>query len=140
MALAHAALTWPAGAVLALFAGGALIAFLAEAIVVHHCWLDHHLGPAVWGVALYVLFGWTAVVYVAFRIALLVTEGWIAVFVGATIATGFDSLTDHYGVEAGYWTYTDDLPGPRYRAVPWWNYAGWFVVSSLSGALAGLFL
>ena len=136
----HAIFTWPARAVLALFVGGGAIAFLAEAIVIAWDWLEHHIGPTVLGVPLYVLFGWTGAVYVAFRLALLVTEAWFAVALGAALATGYDLLTDHYGVESGYWTYTDDLAGPRFRGVPWWNYAGWYIVSALTAALAMPFL
>ena len=66
-ALAHALLTWPLSATLALFAGGTLVAFVAEVVVIHLDWLEHHVGPKVLGVPLYVLFGWTAAVYVAFR-------------------------------------------------------------------------
>lgn len=138
--LVHATLTWPVNAVLAFFGGGAAIAFVAEIIVVNLDWLDHHVGPQVVGVPLYVLFGWTSVVYVAFRAALLVTVGWSAVVLAAVLAAGYDFLVDYRGVEDGYWTYTDDLPGPRHRGVPWWNYLGWFVVSGAVAALALPFL
>ncbi len=138
--LAHAALTWPAGATVAFFLGGALVAFVAEAVVIDRGWLEHHVGPHVAGVPLYVLPGWTGVVYVAFRGALLVTDGAAAVVLAAALATGYDVLTDHRGVAEGYWTYTDDLPGPRWRGVPWWNFAGWVAVSSVTAALAVAFL
>ena len=140
LALAHAALTWPPVATLAFFGGGALVAFVAEAVVIELDWLEHHVGRTVGGVPLYVLFGWTGTVYVAFRVALLVTDGWTAVAVAGVLATGYDVLTDHRGVAAGYWTYTDDLSGPRYRGVPWWNFAGWFGISSLTATFAVAFL
>jgi uncharacterized membrane protein len=140
VALGHAALTWPPRATVALFGGGAALAFLAEAVVINGGWLDHHVGPALLGVPLYVLFGWTATSYVAARVALLVTSGWAMVALAAALATGYDLLTDHQGVAAGYWTYADDLRGPRYRGVPWWNYAGWFVVSGLTVAVTVPFL
>jgi hypothetical protein len=140
VALVHALLTWPLEATLAFFAGGAAVAFVAEAVVINLGWLEHHVGPKVLGVPLYVLFGWTGVVYVAFRLALLAVEGWPAVAVGAVIATGYDVLTDHQGVAAGHWAYTDDLPGPRFRAVPWWNFAGWLVISTLTAGLGFTFL
>ena len=140
VALAHAALSWPAGAVVAFFAGGAAVAFVAEAVVINLGLLEHHVGPKVLGVPLYVLFGWTGSVYVAFRAALLVTDGWAAVVLGAALATAYDVLVDHRGVENGHWTYTDDLPGPRRRGVPWWNFAGWLVVSATTAALATPFL
>lgn len=140
VALAHAAFTWPAYAVVAFFGGGALVAFVAEAVVINLDWLEHHVGPKAVGVPLYVLFGWTGVIYVMFRIALLVTSGWAAVAIAGALATGYDVLTDHRGVADGHWTYTDDVPGPRDRGVPWWNYAGWFVISCLTAAFAVPFL
>ena len=136
LALGHALLTWPGSAVLALFGGGAVVAFVAEAAVVQLGWLDHHIGPKLVGVPLYVLLGWTGVIYVAFRSALLVTSGWPAVIAAAVLATTYDLLTDYRGVEDGYWTYTDDLPGPRYRSVPWWNFAGWLLISTATAGLA----
>ena len=140
VALVHAVLTWPRAATLAFFGGGALVAFVAEAVVINLGWLEHHIGPKFVGVPLYVLFGWTGAVYVAFRVALLTTNGWVAVVVGAVVATTYDILTDHRGVADGHWTYTDDLPGPRYRGVPWWNFAGWFAISSITAAFAIPFL
>jgi uncharacterized membrane protein len=89
---------------------------------------------------LYVLAGWTGIVYVSFRIALLATDGVAAVALATALATGYDVLTDHRGVAEGHWTYTDDVPGPRYREVPWWNVAGWAVISSVTAALAVPFL
>jgi hypothetical protein len=138
--LVHATLTWPTDAVLAFFGGGAAIAFVAEAVVVNLDWLDHHVSPNLLGVPLYVLFGWTSVVYVAFRVALLVADGWPAVVLAAALATSYDVLVDNQGVEDGHWTYTDDLPGPRHRAVPWWNYLGWFVISTATASLTLPFL
>ncbi|MEA5388317.1 carotenoid biosynthesis protein [Haloarculaceae archaeon H-GB2-1] len=115
VALAHALLTWPRRATLAFFGVGALVAFVAEAVVIALGWLDHHIGPTMLGVPLYVLFGWTGTVYLAFRVALLVVDGWMAVVLAGVLATGYDVLVDHRGVEEGHWTYTDDLPGPRRR-------------------------
>ncbi|NIB99150.1 carotenoid biosynthesis protein [Halobacterium sp. R2-5] len=140
VALAHAAFTWPTAAVLAFFGGGAAIAFVAEAAVVDAGWLEHHVGPKLLGVPLYVLFGWTGAVYVAFRAALLVTEGWPAVALAAVLATGYDVLVDHRGVAEGHWTYTDSLPGPRVRDVPWWNFAGWLAISAATAGLANVVL
>jgi uncharacterized membrane protein len=140
VALVHAALTWPPGAVLALFAGGAAVAFAGEAVVISLGWLEHHVGPKILGVPLYVLAGWTGISYAAIRVALLATEGVTAVALAAVLATGYDVLTDHRGVVEGHWTYTDDLPGPRYRGVPWWNFAGWLMISSVTAALSLPFL
>lgn len=140
LTLAHAAYTWPPRATLALFGGGALVAFLAEATVVRAGWLSHHVGPRAAGVPLYVLFGWTGAVYVALRVALLAAGGWSAATLAAVVAATADGLTDHRGVEAELWTYTDDLPGPRYRGVPWWNFVGWLCVAGATAALAVPFL
>lgn len=139
-ALAHAVVTWPGRATVALFVGGAVVAFVAEAVVIRLGWLDHHIGPKIADVPLYLLFGWTGTVYIAFRIALLVTDGWTAVVAAGVLATTYDGLTDHRGVAEGHWTYTDALPGPRHRGVPWWNFAGWFAVSVVTAAFAVPFL
>ena len=136
VSLAHALLTWPLAATLAFFGGGAFVAFVAEAVVIKLRWLEHHVGPKVADVPLYVLFGWTGLVYVSFRIALLLTGGWTAVAAAAVLATTYDALTDHRGISDGHWTYTDDLPGPRPRDVPWWNFTGWFVISFATAAFA----
>ncbi len=136
VAFVHALVTWPIAATIALFGGGAVLAFLGEAIAINGGWVRHHLGTTVLGVPLFVLFGWVGVAYIALRVALLVVRGVPAVLVAASLPTMYDVLTDHYGVEAGYWSYTDELPGPRYRGVPWWNYAGWFVLVGATTALA----
>ena len=140
VAFAHAAVTWPPYATIAFFGGGAILAFVAEAVVINRGWLEHHIGPKLLGVPLYVLFGWTGTVYIAFRVALLVTDGWIAVLIAGVLATSYDILIDHRGVADGHWTYTDDLPGPRHRGVPWWNFAGWLGISCLTAAFAVPFL
>lgn len=136
----HALVTWPLAATLALFVGGAAIAFLAEAVVINRGWLEHHIGPKILGVPPYLLFGWTGTIYIAFRLSLLVTESWLAVVATAALATTYDILIDHRGVGDGHWSYTDELPGPRYRGVPWWNFVGWLVISGLTAAVAFLFL
>lgn len=138
--LGHAALTWPVAATVAFFGGGALVAFVSEAVVIALGWLEHHVGPKLAGVPLYVLFGWTAAIYLAFRAALFVVDGPAAVLLAGVLATAYDLLTDHRGVENGFWTYTDDLPGPRWRAVPWWNFAGWLAISWVTAGLALPFL
>lgn len=140
VALAHAILTWPIEATLALFGGGIVVAFVAEAVVIHSGWVDHHIGPKLLGVPLYLLLGWTGTVYIVYRVALRWTGGWTAVVVAALLATGYDVLTDHRGVAEGFWSYTDDLPGPRFRGVPWWNYLGWVLVTGATAALARPFL
>lgn len=134
-AVGHALLTWPIDAVVVLFGLGALLAFVGEAIVINRGWLVHHIGPRLLGVPVYALIGWVATIYVGIRIALVVTTGWPAVALAATLTTGYDLLTDHYGVQAGFWTYTDTSPGPRYRGVPWWNYAGWFGLTAVMAVI-----
>lgn len=140
VAFVHALLTWPTDAVVAFFAGGAVVAFVAEAAVINVGLLEHHVGPKALGVPLYVLFGWVGAVYVPFRLALLVTDGWMAVAVTAVLATAYDVLVDNRGVEDGRWTYTDDVPGPRHGAVPWWNYAGWLAISAVTAGIATIVL
>lgn len=140
VAVAHAALTWPVGATVAFFGGGGLVAVLAELVAVDRGWLRHHLGPQVRGVPLYVAFGWTGVIYVAFRVALLTVDGWAAVALAAGLATAYDLLVDHRGVARGHWSYPDALPGPRRRGVPWYNYLGWLLVSAVTASLATPFL
>lgn len=140
LAFVHGLLTWPSLAVLAFFLGGGLLAFLAEAVVINRGWLEHHIRPKVLGVPVYVLFGWTGVVYVAFRIALFVFDGGLAVVLAATLATVYDLLTDYRGVADGHWTYTDAVGAPRVHGVPWWNVLGWFLVSGVTAALATPFL
>lgn len=139
-ALGHALVTWPGTATVAFFGGGSMVAFIAEAAVINRGWLAHHVEPQIRGVPIYVLAGWPGIVYVAYRLALLATGGLPAVALGAGLATGHDLVTDHLGVERGHWTYTDDLPGPRYRGVPWWNYLGWAVISAVTASLAVPFL
>jgi uncharacterized membrane protein len=140
LALAHAVFTWPLRATLAFFAGGAVVAFVGEAVAIDAGWVEHHVGPKLAGVPLYVLFGWTGTIYAALRVALLVTDGWLAVAAAALLATGYDALTDHQGVAQGHWSYTGGPPGPRFRGVPWWNFAGWLVISTATAALAVPFL
>lgn len=140
VAFVHALLTWPLDAVVAFFVGGAAVAFAAEAVAVHAGLLEHHVQRTVLGVPAYVPLAWVGVVYVWFRIALLATDGWPAVALAAALATGYDALVDNRGVADGRWTYTDDLPGPRHGAVPWWNYAGWLAISAVTAGLGTLFL
>jgi len=140
LAVAHAALTWPVAAVLALFVGGALVAFVAEAAVIARGWLTHHVTPQVAGVPLYTLVAWPTTVYIVYRVTLLAATGWVAVLATAVLATVLDFLSDHRGVDRGLWTYTDTVPGPRRRGIPWWNYAGWLAITAVTAALARPFL
>lgn len=140
IALVHALLTWPIAATAALFGGGAAVAFVAEVVAVNGGWLTHHRKPQLLGVPLYVLPGWTGTIYVAFRLASLVLAGWPAVLGAAVLATASDVVLDPGGVARGHWSYDTSTPGPRYRGVPWWNFAGWLLVSAVTAALAVPFL
>lgn len=140
IAFTHAMVTWSLSATVALFVGGAAIAFVAEATVVSLNWLEHHTHPTALGVPLSLLAAWPGTVYISFRLSLMVTDSPHAVVLAAAVATCYDALTDHLGVAAGHWSYMDDLPGPRPRGVPWWNFVGWFLVSGATAALAVPFL
>ncbi|MFB6254162.1 MAG: carotenoid biosynthesis protein [Halobacteriaceae archaeon] len=136
----HAILTWPANAVLVFFIGGAIIAFVAEAIVINAGWLEHHIGLQFLGVPLYVGIAWPGLIYIVFRISMLLTSGLTAIALTGILATIFTVITDPYGVAQNYWTYTADMPGFRYRNVPWWNFVGWLLISSGISAFTIMFL
>lgn len=127
VALGHALATWPTRAVLALFAGGAAIAFLAEAVVVRAGLLEHEIPPRVLGVPLLAVAAWPAVVYLALRVAGLALPAGVAAAAGAAVlATALDLPTERQAVEAGVWRYPEHpLSEPRLAGAPWWNYAGW---------------
>ena len=135
VAALHASIVWPPRMLIAMFGGGACIAFLAEYIVIRGGLLEHHIGYQLAGVPIYVLFGWTGTIYVAFQVAAIVTSGWVVPIGTALLATTWNVLTDHQGVRAEFWTYTHDIAGPTYRGVPWWNFVGWFLVSFITAAL-----
>ena len=138
--LAHALLTWPAERALAVFVGGGAIAFAAEVAVVQRGLLVHRLEPQVLGVPVLVLLAWPATVYVALRLALVVLPlGVGAALLAAVIATAYDVVADPAGVEDGAWRYPRvPFSADRYRDVPYWNFAGWLVVSFLTALLATL--
>jgi len=143
VAFVHALLTWPIRSTLALFLGGAAIAFLAEAAGVRLGLLRHHIEPQLAGVPLVVVLAWPATAYSFYRgAALLVPTGLSAALVAAVAATLFDGLTDPIGVRQGHWAYpASAVPGPRIRGVPWWNFAAWFVlilVTAMLPTLVGL--
>lgn len=138
--IVHAVATWPIEAVLALFVLGGAIAFLAEVTVTSLGWLQHNIGFKLFDVPVYVLFGWTAVIYGSTRFSFLVTDGWVAITLAAVLATTLDLFTDHYGVAFGFWTYLDGPRGPTMRSVPWWNFVGWFIISYVTVGLTYNFL
>jgi hypothetical protein len=126
-ALGHALLTWPLRAVLPLFAGGTLLALVAEATVIRFGLLSHRLHPKLAGVPAPVLLAWPAVVYVSLRIGLLVAPAWwAAAAVAAVLGTAGDAVADPIAVREGVWAYPRSrLSRPRFRGVPWWNFLGW---------------
>lgn len=137
VATAHALLTWSLRATVALFAGGAAIAFAAELVGVQSGLLDHDLQPQLAGVPLSILFAWPSVVYICYRIALLVVAGGIpAAAIAAVLATVLDVFTDPNGVREGVWHYPEHrISEPRFRGVPWWNFAAWLVIVFLTALL-----
>lgn len=139
VALAHALLTWPLDRVAVLFGGGAAIAFVAEAAVIRAGLLEHHTGPRVAGVPLAVIAVWPSVVYLWYRIGLLVVEpGVPGAALAAVLATSWDVLTDPRGVD-DLWSYrSSSVSDPRFRGVPWWNFAGWLLVVFVTAMLPTL--
>lgn len=130
IAIAHGLETWPARALVALFAGGALLAFLAEVAVVRAGLLEHAMEPQVLGVPISVVIVWPAIVYVCLRLALLVVPAGLgAAALAAAVGTAIDLATDPVGVAEGVWTYPEHRRStPRFAGVPWWNVAGWFAI------------
>lgn len=136
-ALAHAVAFWPRREVAVLFVVGAALAFVAEWLVVRADLLEHRMGPAIEGVPVPVVLAWPALVYVLYRLALLVAPGGVqaAAFAGL-LGVALTVGTDPSGVAAGVWRYPEhEASSPRYRDVPWWNFVGWFVVVFLTAIL-----
>lgn len=138
LALGHALVTWPIDRALALFVGGAAIAFAAEVIGVHLGLVEHRLEPRLLGVPVVVLLGWPATVYLALRVALLaVPFGITAAVLTATLATLGDAVLEPRGVADGAWRYPPmPVSAHRYREVPYWNVAAWYGVSIVTATLA----
>jgi uncharacterized membrane protein len=134
VAAAHALLTWPLQRTLILFAAGMAIAAVLELIGVSQGLLVHEMAPQVAGVPLAVIAVWPGIVYLSYRLALVVAPaGWEAAALAALIGTLSDVATDPAGVSEGVWRYPDHpLSTPRYRQVPWWNFLAWFVIVFLT--------
>lgn len=140
LSVAHGALTWgPVAA--ATFAGVAVaLAFVAEVAVVALGLLDHHVSPKIAGVAVSALLGWVGVTYLSYRAVLLVVTPDVAPVAAAVLATAYDVAADPRGVDDGLWAYPESrLSEPRYRGVPWWNFAGWLVLVTAVTWLGGRF-
>lgn len=136
----HAILFWPIRAAIAVFLGGMIIVFVAEVIVAKGNLVIHHVEPKFVDVPIYVLFGWPATVYILFRLALFVGDGMVAVGLTGIIAVLYDIPTEQNGLEHELWEYTEAGRGPQFNGVPWWNFAGWFVISAVTASLALPFL
>lgn len=134
-AIVHAAVTWSVEAAFGFLVVAVGSAFVMEWLIVRLGALVHHTQPAVRGVPVAVLAGWVGATYLWYRVAVLVVGvSAVTSVIAATLATAADASVDHRGVEAGLWTYHPRtvIPGPQIRGVPWWNFAGWFVLTFLS--------
>lgn len=135
--LAHAVVTWPLPDALVLFGGGIAVAFAVEAPSVRVGLFTHYLRPRVAGIPVSVLLAWPAVVYLAVRAASLVVNGPVAVAgLAAVLATVADAAVEPGAVDDGAWAYSEKIPGPRVRGVPWWNAAGWLGVVFVTALLS----
>ncbi|AEN05407.1 carotenoid biosynthesis protein [Halolamina sp.] len=137
LTFAHALWSWPLVDALALFLGGAAVAFVVEAPAIRAGLFTHNLRPKIVGVPMTILLAWPAVVYPAVRVAEWLVTGAVAVaVVAAALATLADAVADPPAVADGAWAYHAEwIPGPWFRGVPWWNFAGWFVVVFVTAML-----
>ncbi|MFB6079952.1 MAG: carotenoid biosynthesis protein [Haloferacaceae archaeon] len=121
----------------ALFVGGVGIAFAFEAVGTNVGLFRHRMRPQIASVPVTILLAWPSVVYVAYRIARLVTPAAVpAAALAAAIATAGDALVDPAMVERGAWEYPETaVSHPRFRGVPWWNFAGWLVIVFVTALL-----
>lgn len=79
--------------------------------------LQHNLTPRLVGVPVTVLFVWPAVVYVWYRVALLVAPvGVAAAALAAVFATLVDALVDPNGVRDGAWEYPGGTSSPGWSS------------------------
>lgn len=140
LAPAHALFTWPLVTVVALFGGGVLVAAPLEMTGVRAGLLEHRLRPQVADVPLAVVAAWPTVVYVSYRVALLVAPSPVAAAVlAAAIATLWDAVVDPVMVRRGAWTYPPSpVSRPRFRGVPWWNFVAWPCVVFVTAMLPTL--
>lgn len=129
-ALAHGALDWGVAGTLTFAAVAVAAAFVAEAVVVAAALLRHHTAPRLAGVPVWALAGWVGATYWSYRLAALVVPVALAPVAAGVLATAVDLYGDPVGVEDGLWSYPPArVSRPRYRAVPWWNFAGWFALT-----------
>ena len=140
LTVGHALLTWPLVDAAALFLGGATLAFVLEATVIRLGFLEHAIEPQVAGVPVTVVLVWPAVVYLFYRLALLVLPDPVpAAALAAVLATLSDVATDPRGVRDGLWRYPPSrLSKPRFYGVPWWNFVGWLAIVFVTALLPEL--
>jgi putative membrane protein len=98
------------------------------------------LKPQLLGVPVTVVVAWPAIVYLAYRVALLVAPaGLEAAALAAVLATALDVPTDPHGVREGVWRYPESaVSEPRFYGVPWWNFLGWLVIVFATAMLPAL--
>ena len=140
VAAVHALVTWPLRTTTALFFGGVAIAFVLEVGGVALGLLEHNLRPQIAGVPVTILLAWPSVVYLVYRVALLVApDGVPAAALTAVLATATDVVTDPNGVSDGVWEYPESrVSRPRYRGVPWWNFLAWLVIVFVTAMLPSI--
>lgn len=140
IALGHGLLTWPLADVAALFVGGAAIAFVLEVVGTAVGLFEHEMEPRVLGVPLVVVAAWPAIVYVSYRVALVVLPPGAPAAAGAAVlATAIDVPTELDAVAAGVWRYPEHrLSGVRVGGIPLWNFAAWLTVVFATAMLPSL--
>ncbi|SFR42177.1 carotenoid biosynthesis protein [Halogeometricum limi] len=136
-AVVHAAWVWGVVPALRFVAVAVAVAFVAEIFVIRPGLLTHHTGPKAMGVPFVALAGWVGVIYVAYSLVGFVVTGPLRPVAAGVLATATNLLTDPHGVAQGFWTYHESrVSSPRYGDVPWWNYLGWFVLTTGITAVA----
>lgn len=137
LAVSHALVTWPLRATIALFAGGMGIAFALEVLGIKLGLFRHSFRPQIASVPVTILLAWPAIIYIAHRLALLVTPAAIpAAGLTAVIATVADALAEPRMIDRGAWEYPETaISQPRLRGVPWWNFVGWLGIVFVTALL-----
>jgi putative membrane protein len=135
-AVLHAAWAWGVAPAIRFAAVAVVAAFVAEVAVIRLGLLEHHTEPKLLDVPVVALLGWVGAIYLSYSLVGFVVAGAGRPVAAGLLATALDLLTDPNGVENGFWTYPESrLSTPRYRDVPWWNFVGWFVLTTLVPAV-----
>jgi putative membrane protein len=129
------------------------ISFTSEYLGVNHgtafggsYYYTHLLGPMLGGVPLVVIAMWTAVVYVCYRIAVLIAgkkekfkntyervlEFLIIALLSGLAAVSWDLIWDPLAVKINSWTWIHSSP---YFGIPLSNFTGWILVVFLSALI-----